>query len=132
MGLIGPSILGINNGPAHVVATVDAGHMRRRRGATFRAGLQLLGRKSIVRATFTGARIGMFAFRNGHDRRSQQEVVEGLSVEKCGPLSVAWAVGGCQWEGKESGAEKPMFSGEVLKCKIERILWPVVNHHYVF
>jgi len=60
------SILGIDNRAAHVMTTVGAGDVRRRRPTALGTGLQLLGGQAVMRATLAGAGIGMFAFGDGH------------------------------------------------------------------
>jgi hypothetical protein len=59
-------LLRLHHRPALVRAAVRADDVRRLRCAALRARLQLLGLHPVVRATLTGAGIGMFAFGDGH------------------------------------------------------------------
>ena len=56
----------LHHRPPCVMSTIRAHHVRRLRRATLRARLELLGLKSVVRATHAGAGIRLFAFWNGH------------------------------------------------------------------
>src|SRR6185312_3590449 len=70
------NLLCFDDRAACVMATVRANDVRRLRRAALRAGLQLLGFKSIVRPTHPGPRIRLFAFRNTHDNTCQKSIYD--------------------------------------------------------
>ena len=61
------SLLSFDDRTARVIAAIRANHVRRLHRATLGAGLQLLGRKGVVRTAHAGPRIRLFAFRDTHD-----------------------------------------------------------------
>jgi hypothetical protein len=71
------SLLRLDHRPAAIMPAVRTDDVRRNLCAAFRAGLQLLGLQTMMRAAHAGAGIRLFAFRDGHGTNLLKDCVRG-------------------------------------------------------